>query len=107
MKRINAIVKGTANKITDFLSRKADRVIRGVDSAIDFAKDKIADLKENAEETINSFGNYAGSGDSEGLKSCIQKYCDLIETAECWEAQLARLEELKKKLNTEVKVEEE
>ena len=107
MKRVNAIAKGKATCITDLLNRKANRIMRGVEQAIDFAADKIEDCKEAAESVINSLGEVADSGMTATLQSRINDYCNKIAQAEEWEAQLARLKDLKKKLEADVKVEEE
>ena len=107
MKKVNAIAKGKASCITDLLNRKANRIMRGVEQAIDFAADQIEDCKDAAEKVINSLGEVAESGMTSTLQSRINAYCDKMAQAEEWEAQLTRLKDLKKKLEEDVKIEEE
>lgn len=107
MKRVEAIAKGKASCITDLLNRKAKRIMRGVDSAIDYAADKVEEYNDLVEKSINDLASAAESGMSEALQCKINKYADLVGTKECWESQLARLKDLKKALEADVKVDEE
>lgn len=107
MKRVEAIAKGKASCITDLLNRKAKRIMRGVEQAIDYAADKVEEYNDLIEKSINAFGEAAESGMSEALQCKINKYADLVGTKEGWEAQLVRLKDLKKTLEADVKVDEE
>ena len=107
MKRVEAIAKGKASCITDLLNRKAKRIMRGVEQAIDYAADKVEEYNDLIEKAINAFGSAAESGMSDALQSKINKYTDYVSAKESWEAQLSRLKDLKKALEADVKVEEE
>lgn len=107
MKRVNAITKGKASCITDLIDRKAKRIMRAVEQAIDYASDKIDSCNDAAEEIINSFGNYAGAEDTTALQGQINVYLDKVAEAERWTKNVERLKALKAKLNAEVKIEEE
>lgn len=107
MKRVEAIAKGKASCITDLLNRKAKRIMRGVEQAIDYAADKVEEYNDLIEKAINAFGSVAESGMSDALQCKINKYTDLVGTKEGWEFQLARLKDLKKALEADVKVDEE
>lgn len=106
MKRVNAITKGKASCITDIIDRKAKRIMRAVEQAIDYASDKIDSCNDAAEEIINSFGNYAGAEDTTALQGQINVYLDKVAEAERWTKNVDRLKTLKEILNTEVKIEE-
>ena len=107
MKRVEAIAKGKSSCITDLLNRKAKRIMRGVEQAIDYAADKIEESKDCIEAAINKFADVADSGMSDKLQININRYADLVANKEQWEAQYKRLVELKKALEADVKVEEE
>lgn len=107
MKRVEAIAKGKASCITDLLNRKAKRIMRGVEQAIDYAADKIEEYSDQVEKVINTFGTVADSGMSDSLQSYINKYCDVVVAKEKWQDQLSRLKDLKAKLEEDVKIEEE
>lgn len=107
MKRVEAIAKGKASCITDLLNRKAKRIMRGVEQAIDYAADKVEEYNDLVEKSINDLASAAESGMSDALQCRINKYTDLVGTKEGWEAQLTRLKDLKKALEADVKVDEE
>lgn len=107
MKRVEAIAKGKCSSLSAFLNRKAKRIMRGVEQAIDYASDKIEECNDAAQKAINDLGLVADAGDSCGLQSYINKYLDKIAAKENWEKQLARLKELKKELEADVKLEDE
>jgi len=107
MKRVEAIAKGKSSCITDLLNRKAKRIMRGVEQAIDYAADKVEEYKDSIESAINAFAGAADSGMSDALQRKINNYTDLVAAKEGWEAQLNRLTDLKAKLEEDVKVEEE
>ena len=107
MKRVNAITKGKASFITDLVDRKAKRIMRAVEQAIDCAADKADSFRSRAEEIINSFGLSAGADDSGALQCRINAYLDAIGNAEEWEKNVERLKNLKKALEAEVEIEEE
>lgn len=107
MKRVNAITKGKASCITELIDRKAKRIMRGVDQAIDCASDKIDECNDAAEEIINSFATCAGSDETAALNTRINAYLDKVAEAEKWAAQVERLKVLKDKLNAEVVLEDE
>jgi len=107
MKRVDAIAKGKSKCLTDIFKRKSNRIMRAVQQAIDFAQDKIEELNDKAEELLESFGSYAESSQTTYLQGCINKYTDVIAEVEAWEKQLARLQDLEKKLKEEVKLDEE
>jgi len=107
IKRIAAIVKGKASCITELFERKAKRIMRAVEQSIDYAADMAASYREKAEAIIDTFGDYASSTDTNALESRINQYTDAINSAEEWEAQQRRFEELKEKLNADVTVDDE
>lgn len=107
MKRVEAIAKGKASCITDLLNRKAKRIMRGVEQAIDYAADKVEEYNDLVEKAINDLASAAESGMSDALQCKINKYADFVGTKEGWESQLARLKDLKKALEADVKVDEE
>ena len=107
MKRVNAITKGKASCITDLIDRKAKRIMRAVEQAIDCASDKVDSCKDSAEDIINSFGEYAGSDETMALQSRINTYLDKVAEAEGWADTVKRLKALKDKLNAEVEISEE
>lgn len=107
MKRVNAITKGKASCITDLIDRKAKRIMRAVEQAIDCASDKADSCKDAAEEIINSFGSVAGSDDTAALQAKINFYLDKVAEAEAWTDNVKRLKTLKEKLNSEVELSEE
>ena len=55
MKRVNAITKGKASFITDLVDRKAKRIMRAVEQAIDCAADKDDSFRSRAEEIPSDF----------------------------------------------------
>ena len=97
MKRINAIIKGKAPKMTDTLSRKVSRILRNVDQAIDYAEDQIDIALEKAETLIDSLGLTADA-------NRINAYVEAVKTMDEWKNTLKTLKELKEKLNSEVEV---
>lgn len=107
MKRVEAIAKGKSSCITDLLNRKAKRIMRGVEQAIDYAADKVEEYKDSIESAINAFAGASESGMSDKLQSYINRYTDLVAAKEGWEAQYKRLTELKAKLEEDVKVDDE
>lgn len=107
MKRVNAISKGKSSFISDLIDRKAKRIMRQVEQAIDYAADKVEELKDIAEAILNSFGDYAEASQTSSLQSRINAYTDKVAEVEEWEAQLERLKALKAKLEEEVKIDEE
>ena len=107
MKRVEAIAKGKSSCITDLLNRKAKRIMRGVETAIDYAADKVEEYKDSIEAAINAFAGASESGMSDKLQSYINRYTDLVSAKEGWEAQYKRLTELKAKLEEDVKVDDE
>jgi len=107
MKRVNAITKGKASCITELVDRKAKRIMRGVDQAIDFASDKIDELNDAAEELINSLGDVAGNTDTSALATRINRYADTLSAIEDWTNTVKRLKTLKEKLNADVKLEDD
>lgn len=107
MKRVNAITKGKASCITDLIDRKARRIMRAVEQAIDCASDRVDSCNDAAEEIINGFGNVAGSEDTGALQGKINAYLDKVAEAESWARNVERLKALKDKLNTEVEITEE
>lgn len=106
MKRVNAITR-CKGLLAETLDRKANRILRQVNQAIDAAKDKAADLEEKAEEVINSLGSVAGSDQTSALQDKLNKYLDVCNEAEQYKKVVARLEGLKEKLNADVEVVED
>lgn len=106
MKRVNAITR-CKGILAETLDRKASRILRQVNQAIDAAKDKAADLEEKAEEIINSLGTVAGADDTFALQAKINKYLDTCSEVEGYQEAVKRLEALKEKLNAEVEVVED
>ena len=107
MKRVNAITKGKASCITELLDRRAKRIMRSIEQAIDFASDKIDSCNDAAEEIIKSFGESAGCDDTCELKDKINAYLDKVDEANSWSVTVDRLQVLRNKLNEEVEITEE
>lgn len=107
MKRIDCIIKGKASKITDILSRKSKRIMRGVETAIDYAADKVEEYNDLQEKAIDQLGCAAESGMSDALQSRINCYLDMARNKEEWQNQLSRLKDLKAKLEEDVELAEE
>lgn len=105
MKRVNAIVK-KQGKLTELFTRKATRIVRAVESAIDYAKDQVDICKETAEDIMNSFGEVAENTDREELQNRLNAYAAKMDEAATWERYAKYFEDLRNKLNEEVEVEE-
>lgn len=104
MKRVNAIIK-VKDKITEIFSRKADRILRGVDQAIACAEDNADEAKESAYDIMNTLGDASSKEDSDKLQNLLNKYAEKMEEADRWTAYAKYFKELKDKLNEEVEVE--
>jgi hypothetical protein len=107
MKRIDAVIKGKATQMTDTLTRKAARILRNVDQAIDWAEDQLEMQNERAEALINSLGTVADGSCTRECSDRINSYIDTVKMADEWKKSIAILNNLKEKLNAEVEVEEE
>lgn len=105
MKRVNAIVKAVG-KITEIFTRRAERILRGVDSAIACAKDNADEAREAAFDLMNSLGEVSSKEDTANLQERLSNYINKMEEAERWDKAAQHLEELKVKLNENVEVEE-
>lgn len=105
MKRVNAIVKAVG-KITEIFTRRAERILRGVDSAIACAKDNADEAREAAFDLMNSLGEVSSKEDTESLQKRLSNYINKMEEAERWDKAAQHLEELKTKLNEDVEVEQ-
>ena len=67
MKRVNAITR-CKGIIAEKLDRKAARILRQVNQALDAAEDELANLSEKEEDLINSLGSVAGSEQTSELQ---------------------------------------
>lgn len=105
MKRVNAIVKAVG-KITEIFTRRAERILRGVDSAIACAKDNADEAREAAFDLMNSLGEVSSKEDTASLQERLSNYINKMEEAERWDKAAKYLEELKVKLNEDVEVEQ-
>lgn len=105
MKRVNAIVKAVG-KISEIFVRKAERILRGVQSAIDCAKDNAAEAREAAYDLMNSLGDASSKDDSGKLQNILNEYAAKMEEADRWDNYARYFEELKEKLNEDIPVEE-
>ena len=105
MKRVNAIVKAVG-KISEIFARKADRILRGVETAIACAKDNADEARESAFDLMNSLGDASSKEDSVKLQSILNNYAAKMEEAERWDSYVRYFEQLKEKLNEDVPVEE-
>lgn len=105
MKRVNAIVKAVG-KITEIFTRRAERILRGVDSAIACAKDNADECRESAYDLMVSMGDASSKEDSVKLQDIISDYAAKMEEAERWDKYVKYFEELKVKLNEEIEVEQ-
>ena len=104
MKRINAIIK-VKDKITEMFTRKADRVLRGIDTAIACAEDSADEATDAAYELMNSLGEASSKEDSAKLQEVLNKYAAKMEEADRWKKYAQYFKDLKVKLNEEVEVE--
>ena len=105
MKRVNAIVK-CVGKLTEVFSRKAERILRGVDSAIASAKDSADECRDAAFDIMNSLGDASSKEDSNKLQKMLNEYAAKMEEAERWDKYAKHFEDLKAKLSEDVPVEE-
>lgn len=104
MKRVNAIVKAVG-KISEIFARKADRILRGVDTAIACAKDNADEAREAAYDIMNSLGDASSKEDSSKLQKLLNDYAAKREEADRWDAYAKYYAELKEQLNEDVPVE--
>lgn len=104
MKRVNAIVKAK-DAISEIFIRKADRILRNVDSAIACAKDNADEAKEAAEDIMNSLGEVASKTDTEAFQEKLNLYAAKCEEVDRWTAYVGYFEKLKAALNEDVAVE--
>ena len=105
MKRIDAITR-CKGVLTEMLNRKSSRVMRQVDQAIDAARDNAQAAREKADEIMDSFGCVAESSQTAQLCGKLNQYKDAIIDAKDWDEVADIFEELKKKLQEDVEVEE-
>ena len=105
-KRINAITR-TLGVLAEVLSRKEQRIYRGIDQAAAAALDYEADAREQAMNIINGLGDVAGAGDTEALKETLNNYVAKVDEADNWAKVAKIIGGLKDILNEEVEVEEE
>jgi len=105
MKRVNAIVKAVS-KITEIFTRRAERILRGVESGIAYAKDNADEAREAAFDIMNSLGEVSSKEDTANLQERLSNYINKMEEAERWDKAAQHLEDLKVKLNENVEVEE-
>ncbi len=106
MKRIDAITRGKGI-ISEVLNRRSARVMRQLDQAIDAAKDAAQDHRDAADAVMNSLGESAEGSQTDALMRKFNKYIDEMGEVEAAENTAKILTELKKKLQEEVKVENE
>lgn len=102
MKRVNFITKN-GGVMTEVFDRKAKRIVRQVEQAIDSAKDHASDCRERAEEIMNSLGEVAGSDQTAQLQDRLNGYIEAMDCAENAINTAKILEGLLKKLNEDVK----
>lgn len=105
MKRVNAIVKAVG-KISEIFTRKADRILRGVETAIACAKDNADEAREAAYDLMNSLGDASSKEDSNKLQEILNNYAAKMEEAERWDGYVRYFEKLKADLNADVPMEE-
>ena len=103
--RLNALIK-CVGVITEVFTRKANRVLRAVDQAIDCAKDSADEARCKAAEELKKLGDATSYSDSGKLKEILCNYGKNIEEAERWDRYAGYYEKLKEQLNEEVEVEE-
>ena len=106
MKRIDAIIKGKASCLTDFLGRKSARILRNIESAIAQSEDEIEALKEKADSTINALADVAEASQTSSCATVLNNYVDIIKDVHAWEETLEALHGLKERLNEEVELKE-
>lgn len=105
MKRIDAIVKGASSLVSTLISRKSQRIMRGVEQAIAFAEDKVDYYKDTSEDIINNLGDVSGAEDSAELSDRINSYVSAVKSSKDWLEVVEILKALKTSLNSEVKLE--
>lgn len=106
MKRIDAIIKGKASCLTDFLGRKSARILRNVESAIAQAEDEIETLNVKADSTISDLAGVAEASQTSSCATVLNRYIDTIKDVHAWEETLEILRSLKECLNEEVELKE-
>ena len=105
MKRITAITK-CKGVLAETLNRKANRIRRAVQQAIDCAEDKAATFMEQAEEIINNLGDKAGASDTPALQDALNEYVTVMNQAKAYSEAATTYRELAVKLEEEVTVED-
>ncbi len=103
MKRISFVVNPQGVR-SDALTRREERIRRGVEQAIASAQDSAAEADEKADAIIDELGKVGGADQTGDLQSKINDYLEAKETAWAWNRQVEHLNALKAALDKEVEV---
>lgn len=103
MKRISYVVNPQGVR-SDALTRREERIGRGIDQAIASAQDSAAEAEEKADALIDELGTVGGADQTGDLQSKINAYLKAKETAWAWNRQVEHLNALKVALNKEIDV---
>ena len=107
MKRVDAIAMGKAQKTTESIERKSKRIMRAVEQAIDYSRDKIDATDDKLNTLMDSLGEVSTADGTSGLQTRINRYAEVLSEQEAWEEQLNRLLNLKENLLADVDIKEE
>ena len=103
MKRINHIVNPQGIP-SDVLTRREERIVRGIDQAIASAQDQADAAEEKIQTLVNSLGKVSGAEDTKSLQEKLNMYGALCEEKVTAERYIKHFENLKADLDKEVKV---
>lgn len=103
MKRISFVVNPQGVR-SDALTRREERIGRGIEQAIASAQDSAAEAEEKADAIIDDLGKVGGADQTGDLQSKINEYLKAKEMAWAWNRQVEHLNALKTALDEEVEV---
>ena len=103
MKRISFVVN-TQGVRSEALTRREERIRRGVDQAIAAAQDSADEAEEQANAIIDELGKVGEKDQTGDLQNKINQYLDAKETAWSWKRQVEHLNALKAALDEDIEV---
>ena len=103
MKRISFVVNPQGVR-SDALTRREERIRRGVDQAIAAAQDSADEAEEQANAIIDELGKVGEKDQTSDLQGKINEYLEAKETAWSWNRQVEHLNALKAALDEDIEV---